>query len=201
MISIASYDMSERSLYLCIMDSQKRKHLGIFTSSSIGGFYFLLLVWWRIGRGWRRGLRRRFFKCLVCLLFRFPIIHLVVDEVMKCDDRTNHGRQVNNKHHVVAFDCERARQLFNVQIWGKVEDILQLTENVLIEREFSGADSFQVSMHLLKVWYHTLQGIQLGMELMRQGAGGGVFYISKKMFNTNLLCFQSADFTGYMLER
>ena len=93
-------------------------------------------------------------------------------------DGADQGSQVYHEHLVVGLHGKGGGELFQLEIGEKVEDVLEVVEDGVVDGQLLGCHLGQVVPDAFQVSGQTLQRLQLRRDVLRQGTHGLILDIS-----------------------
>lgn len=69
-----------------------------------------------------------------------PVSQFVVDEIVECKYAAHQRSQINNQHLIISLDIEGGSECLLRNIWKQVENILQVVDDLVVDRETIGSN-------------------------------------------------------------
>jgi hypothetical protein len=154
--------------------------------------------------------------CLVLVLLLLLVVglllvlDLVLDKIVEGGDGADQTAEVDGHELVVGLDAhgtgelrvssclgtseaDGACGLGSGEVGKKVENVLEVPENCMVDRKFFVDNLVKVSADVLQAVMQALQRLQLRCHTSGQCTDGNVANITEQVLNSNLFCFFGFD--------
>ncbi len=84
-------------------------------------------------------------------------------------------------------------RLRRAEVWKKVEDVLEITENGMVDWELAVEHFLEVGLNVSEAQVETLERLQLGGYAARESADCNVADVAQEVLDSDLFCFFGFD--------
>lgn len=130
---------------------------------------------------------------LVGLFLGLRDARLVIDELVKCQDRLGKASDKDHCKMVSGRNSEGLHSLVIVDIGKQIEDILKGVIDWVTSGELAFKDFSKVSINLVKLTLQRLEGSKFIGDLSGEASGDIFFDIAKQMLNTDFFSLLRLD--------
>jgi hypothetical protein len=78
-----------------------------------------------------------------------PVSQFIVDEIVKGKYTAHQRSQVNNQHLIISLDVEGGSESLLRNIWQQVENVLQVVDDLVVDRETIGSNLIEMHFFLI----------------------------------------------------